>query len=286
MAITKEIPVSKIRVERNDRTTFDPLRLQELAATIKENGLLNPITTRPDGNNASRFVLVAGERRLRAVQLLGWENIPAIVKDLTDEQAAEVMLSENVSRSDLDPIDEGAAYRLRIDKYGWTVVDCAKKAGVSINRVQYRLKLLALRTDLQDLVRSGNLELGYARMIAESGLDTNFQNTAFRALRDNSNPSPVWFRRVIGDLVNKAQTACLINDPLFSGVPLEAPKPVKIVLPPTPQSARPVGSSIPEHIAYWTRAAADWEHLGKNFKRDECLAAVSALNYVLQPIGG
>ena len=289
MTDVKDLPIEWITVERNDRTTFDPIQLQALADSIREHGLANPITVRevqlPHGGG--QYVLVAGERRLRAHKLLGLKTIKTIVLTLTDEQAAELMLSENVSRSDLDPIDEGLAYQIRIEKYGWTPLVCAQKAGVSVTRVNNRIKLLALRTDLQDLVRTGNLELGYARMIAESGLDTNFQTLAFRALRDNPNPSIAWFRRTVGDLVNKAASARLIEDPLFSGHAIELPAvPIQTQLPPTPSTFRPALKAPSEHITFWREAAAAWDHLGKNFKRDECLAAVAALTYVCPTTGG
>lgn len=291
----KEISIAQITVERNDRTTFDPARLQELADSIKQHGLVNPITVRlfakdphcvfggdPYGDMA-QYVLIAGERRLRACKLNGLETIKATILEVTEEEAATLMLSENVARADLDPVDEGAAYKLRMEKYGWTITDCAKKAGVSITRIQNRLKLLPLRQDLQDLVRSGNLELGYATMIGASGLDTNFQSMAFRALRDNPNPSPAWFRRILGELQQKAQSATLMNlDPLFSGQAIEMPaRPAAPRLPPLPTNTRPPVKGIQAHIEFWRQAAAEWDALGKNFKKDECLAAATALTYAL-----
>ena len=282
MTEVKSIPIIQITVAHNDRTTFDPTALQALADSIRQHGLVNPVTVRHLA--LDRFELVAGERRLRAVKSLGWETIPSTIlpEGTTSEQAATLMLSENVARSDLDPVDEAAAYKLRIDKYGWTIEDCAKKAGVSINRVRNRLSLLALRTDLQDLVRTGNLELGYARMIGASGLDTNFQTIAFRALRDNPNPSLAWFKRILGDQVQKMRTTSLMDDPLFSGRPQEAPTAApRPELPPTPATCRPPVKDIPAHIEFWRKAAAEWDALGKNFKRDEALAAAAALTYVL-----
>src|SRR5579859_5699824 len=98
-----------IRAGNNDRTVFDETGLKGLASSIKDNGLAQPITVRPLPSEASPFLyeIVAGERRFRACsQNLGWFEIPCIIKDLSDEEASGVMLAENTSRDDLDPIDE------------------------------------------------------------------------------------------------------------------------------------------------------------------------------------
>lgn len=282
------IAAAQIVPGANDRTTFDPAALQELAASIRQNGLIQPITVRAiEGTEMHQ--IVAGERRYRAcTQLLGWDTIPAIVADLTDEEAAAVMLSENVSRQDIDAIDEANAYASRIKLFGWSVAKCAEAAGVSEIRVQFRLKLLNLRPDLQALVKTGSLQLGYAQVLASAGLDSARQLMALAALRDHANPTPAWFRRLCSDLLSQqAQETMLDVAPIFGGA-LESPVTrAALVEPPHPSTTTPpaVGRSarakLEAQADFWTDAAGQWERLGRPFKRQECQAAAQALQIAL-----
>jgi len=270
-----------------DRTSFDPAKLAELAASIQAHGLLQPITVRRLGET-DLFQIVAGERRFRACESLGWQEIPAIIADVTAEEAAALMLAENTARQDLDPVDEGLAYQVRIKHLGWTVADCARSAGVSEVRVQFRLKLLRLRPDLLDLVRTGNLALGYAQILADANLDSNRQMMAVVALRDNPAPTPVWFRKVTAELVTQQAQGILFDTlPLFSGQAPAAPnKTAKPAEPPTPATATPPAHGanakevIGNQMTFWRQAAQAWDGLGKPFKRQECEAAAQALSFV------
>lgn len=281
--------LSEIIPGDNDRTVFDKNDLDELAASIKEHGLIQPITVRILDSETTDpiYQIVAGERRFRACRLLGWDEIPAIIQDLTDEEASAIMLSENISRADLDPIDEALAYQKRIEVFGWSVQDCADKAGVTPVRIQFRIKLLKLRQDLRSLIRTGNLELGYAQIIAGADLDPNFQTLALAALRDNPHPTPPWFRRICGELANKQAQGRMFDDPLFSGTPALAFEPKPIVEPPHPATTKPpaIGSTPKEIIAsqinFWNDAAQEWDEIGKPFKRQECQAASQALQSLL-----
>lgn len=269
-----------------DRTKFDPAGLVELAGSIQAHGLLQPITVRRI-EDSDLYQIVAGERRYRACTLLCWQEIPAIIADVTSDEAAALMLAENTSREDLDPVDEARAYQVRIDRLGWTVADCAKTAGVSEVRVQFRLKLLKLRPDLQDLVRSGNLALGYAQVLADGNLDANRQLIAIRRLRDNPTPTPAWFRRIVGELFTEQSQVSIFGDgPLFGGTAVEEPGARTFQAPPTPATARPpvIGETPKEivghQVSFWQQAAEAWENLGKPFKRQECEAAAKALGFV------
>lgn len=111
----QNLPYAQVQPGQNDRTVFRPEELEALAASIQADGLIQPITVRP--TPGGRFEIVAGERRYRAIGLLGWETVPAIVRDLTDEQASTIMLLENVHRVDIDPVDEARAYQSRIDRF-------------------------------------------------------------------------------------------------------------------------------------------------------------------------
>jgi ParB/RepB/Spo0J family partition protein len=282
------ISTSQIVAGNNDRTTFDPKALAELAASIQANGLIQPITVRSI-EGTELYQIVAGERRFRAMDgVLGWQTVPAIVADLTDEEAAAVMLSENVSRQDIDPIDEANAYASRMKAYGWTVARCAEAAGVSEIRVQFRVKLLALRPDVQALVKTGNLQLGYAQVLASAGLDSTRQIMALAALRDHTNPTPAWFRRLCSDLLSQQAQETMLDAPPIFGGDLEAPATrTSIVEPPHPSTTTPpvAGRSAKDKLssqaAFWTDAAAQWERLGRPFKRQEFQAAAQALQTAL-----
>lgn len=173
----QQVPLRAIAAGDNDRKKFDTGALTRLADTMADHGLLQPVTLRtlPDG----RFEVVAGERRFRAATLLGWDSIPAVVRDLDDSAASTAMLVENTGRVDLDPIEEGHAYAKRIGE-GMTVEQVARLAGVTAWKVNLRLQMLDLVDEAQQLIRRGDLPL----MMAQSmhGLDRNRQRIALRAL--------------------------------------------------------------------------------------------------------
>lgn len=307
------IAVAQIIPGANDRTAFDARALQELAASIRDNGLAQPITVRPGFVCASCeafttdepahcpacghseyfpvYQIVAGERRFRACKLLGWPAIPAIVRQLSDEQAAAIMLAENTSRADLDPIDEGRAYQARIAAFGWSIEDCARQAGVSEIRVQFRLKLLRLRPNVQELVRKNILSLGYAQILADANLDTDRQQAAVTRLIANPNPTPGWFRKEAYRLADAQDQGALFEAlPLLSDTPVAAAPALLIPEPPTPATATPprTGRNLREivsgQIGFWQEAAEAWGNLGKPFKKQECQAAAQALQLAFASI--
>lgn len=219
MTEVTRLEVEQIVVGNNDRTVFAPEALEELAANIARNGLIQPITVRALGEGerivfcTELFELVAGERRLRACKLLGWTEIPAIVADLTAEEAAAVMLAENVARADLDPMDEAHAYQARIDRYGWSVQRIATAAGVSPDRVQRRLTLLTLRDDLQKMVATGHLPVGHAELVAR--LDGNRQGIVIKVLACGKPMALSAFRMMVSDLGEQQNQEALFDTESF-----------------------------------------------------------------------
>lgn len=177
MSTLTSVPAALVRAGNNDRTTFDDAYIASLAASIERDGLAQPPTLRPMGDGT--YEIVAGECRTRAMRLLGWAEIPAFVRELTDDQAADTMLVENMVRRNLDPIAEAGAYRKRIDA-GASVADMASLVGVSERLVRSRLELLTLGPDARSLVTSGQLSLTMAAQLV--GLDGDRQNLALRAL--------------------------------------------------------------------------------------------------------
>lgn len=165
-----------------NRTVFDPVKLRELADSIAEAGLRQPIQVRREVDlSGERYVLVAGERRLRACRdLLGWETVEAIV---TDEEhglsAALGTLAENMIRENPDPIDEARGLRSTCDRYGLEPAELAAKLGKSGRWVRDRLALLELADDVAHFVQSGGLPIGRAVLMA--ALDVNRQRLALQA---------------------------------------------------------------------------------------------------------
>ena len=146
------------------RKRFDDDALNQLADSIAENGLLQPIAVRPKKVGPG-YIIIAGERRWRAARLAGLVEVPVIIKDVTDEQAAALALIENLQREDLDPIEVAEGCRQLIDKYGLTQESAAKKLGKSRSAVANSLRLLALPEDVRRLVSEGKLSFGHAKVL-------------------------------------------------------------------------------------------------------------------------
>lgn len=176
------LPVEEIRAECNDRRAFDPSSLADLAASILAHGLAQPITVRPSADGPG-YLIVAGERRYRAHLLAGLPTIPTIIRTLSDRAASAVMLAENLSRSDLDPMEEARAYQSRIERFGMIPEEVAAMAGVKVTRVRWRLDLLRLDATLAHFVSRGTFAVGFAWELRD--LDVNRQHLAFRALDEN-----------------------------------------------------------------------------------------------------
>lgn len=193
----RNIAVTQIIPGNNDRTEFDAAALKDLATSIAQHGLAQPITIRPIG--PKQYQIVAGERRFRAIsQILKWETVPALVRTLSDEEASAIMLVENTSRVDLDPIAEAEAYENRINQFDWSVQKIAELAGVSVQRVKDRLSLLGLAEDIRHYVKRGQFPLGHAQLI--SGLDSNRQRIALRIFGEAKYMPLVRFQEVVAQL--------------------------------------------------------------------------------------
>jgi ParB/RepB/Spo0J family partition protein len=171
----------------NDRVEFDEAELKELADSIRQHGLAQPPTLRPvpkhhgghcracgaletSGCNcpALLFEIVAGDRRTRAIRdVLEWTEMPALVREMDDETAANIMALENLTRKDLNPIEEAHAYRKRMEMFGRTDAEVAKALSKPLQHVRDRLKLLLLLPELQDMVRRQQVAVQHAVLIAE-----------------------------------------------------------------------------------------------------------------------
>ncbi|NUO64612.1 MAG: ParB/RepB/Spo0J family partition protein [Gemmatimonadaceae bacterium] len=160
----REIALGSIRPNRyQPRREFKPEELSELQASIKATGLLQPITVRPAGPD--RYELIAGERRLRAATALGWEKIPAVVKDIDDRTALTLALVENLQRADLNPLEEAEGYQRLVDEFGMTQQQVADIVGKDRSTVANILRVLSLPASVRRLVAEGQLTLGHARAL-------------------------------------------------------------------------------------------------------------------------
>lgn len=164
----RSLPVAFLQPGRfQPRMTFDEQPLQELAASIKEKGVLSPILVRPIGPD--RYEIVAGERRWRAAQLAKLHDVPVVVRELPDDQALELAIIENVQRADLNAIEEGAAYEELITKFNRTQDDVAREVGKSRSHVANTVRLLRLPDQVKVWIREGKLTAGHARtLLAEA----------------------------------------------------------------------------------------------------------------------
>jgi len=144
------------------RQDFDASRLAELAASIRENGLLQPIVVRPA---ALGYEIVAGERRARAARMAGLAEIPALVRHYSDDESLILSLVENVQRDDLNPIDKALAYRRLTSHLQASQGEVARKLGLDASSVSNMIRLLDLPQEIQELVRRGALTMGHARAI-------------------------------------------------------------------------------------------------------------------------
>src|SRR5688500_5564518 len=146
------------------RRTFDEADLADLESSLRQNGLLQPITVRPAAN-ANGFELVAGERRLRAASRLGWSEIPALVRQLDDKELLTLALVENLQRADLDPLEQAEGYQRLIDEFELTQQQVAEVVGKDRSTVANMLRLLSLPIAVRRLVQESKITLGHARAL-------------------------------------------------------------------------------------------------------------------------
>jgi len=162
----RTLPVAFLRPNPfQPRKHFDQKELDELAVSIREKGLLQPILVRPVTGAADAYEIVAGERRWRAAQIAKLHDVPVVIRELADGEALELAIIENVQRSDLNAVEEGAAYRDLMDRFGYTQERLAEEIGKSRSHVANTLRLIRLPESVQALIREGKLSAGHARTL-------------------------------------------------------------------------------------------------------------------------
>jgi ParB family chromosome partitioning protein len=162
------IPIGRIQPNpRQPRREFDPERLRELAHSIQEKGILEPLIVRPLENEA--YELIAGERRLRAAELAGHDTVPALIREFQGLESLEVALIENLQRENLNPVEEARAYQRLAEEFGRTHAEISTEVGKDRTTVTNLLRLLRLPAQILDMVSRGTLSAGHARVLLSVG---------------------------------------------------------------------------------------------------------------------
>lgn len=153
------------------RTRMDPGSLEELAASIKAQGIMQPILVRPVGraDGEDRYEIIAGERRWRAAQLAGLDDVPVLIREIPDDAALAMSLIENIQREDLNPLEEAAGLHRLIEEFGMTHQQAADAVGRSRPAASNLLRLLQLAKPVQELLMAGDLDMGHARALLPLG---------------------------------------------------------------------------------------------------------------------
>jgi len=218
------IPIEKISTNPDQpRQDFYKDDLDELAASISEKGIIQPIIVRPDPTQSGMFQIVAGERRWRAAQLAQLHEVPVIVREMDDTEMLEIAIIENVQRSDLNPVEEALGFKQLMESFGHTQEKLAQALGKSRSHIANILRLLHLPDDVLGLVRTGKLSSGHARalvaaenpsklaaMVVTKGLSV--RQTESLVKRGNLDAKPARPKREASGSAKDADTIVLEND--------------------------------------------------------------------------
>jgi ParB family chromosome partitioning protein len=163
------VPVEYISPNpRNPRRAFVEADLTDLAQSIREHGIVQPVVVRPSGTEG-RYEIIAGERRWRAAQRAGLDSVPVLIRDVNDRVALEIAIVENVQRADLNPVEEALGYQQLIDEHSYTQSDLGQIIGKSRSHVANTLRLLKLPDIIRDMLSDGSLSAGHARALVGAG---------------------------------------------------------------------------------------------------------------------
>ena len=199
---TVTLKISEIEPNRTQpRKEFDEQALSELAESISQHGLLQPLLVRP--LTLGGYQIVAGERRYRASRMAGLTEVPVIIKELTDTETMEIALIENLQREDLSPVEEALGYRSLIEGYGLTQEEVAKRMGKSRSAVTNALRLLALNSTELEALRRGSITAGHARAL----LSCDDENTRSKMLLAAADGASVRDLERMAAAAKKAKTA-------------------------------------------------------------------------------
>jgi ParB family chromosome partitioning protein len=204
----RRVPIEFLKPNpRNPRKTFQDAELAELAESIRQHGVIQPIVARPVRGAPDHFEIIAGERRWRAAQRAGLHDVPIVPVEVTDNDALQIMIVENVQREDLNAMEEARGYHVLVDEFRHSTEEVAKVVGKSRSHVANMMRLTKLPNDVQDHISSGKLSAGHARALI--GIADPAQAAA----------------RVIAEGLSVRQTEALAHE---AGVPSRKPRAEKL----------------------------------------------------------
>lgn len=184
MVATNSLPLSEIVPNKEQpRKTFDEGALEELADSIKQHGVLQPLLVRPLPSGG--YQLVAGERRWRASRIAGLKEVPVVVKELSDVETMEIAIIENLQREDLNPIEEAEGLQALIDRCGFTQEEVATSVGKSRPAIANALRLLKLPSEVREMTKNGEISAGHARALLAFDNEAMIYEVAQNIVKNN-----------------------------------------------------------------------------------------------------
>ncbi len=163
------------------RQEFDPEEIAQLAESIRQHGILQPLLVRRQGE---RYQIIAGERRLRAAVQAGWQEVPVIVRDISDREMAELAIVENLQRKDLNPLEKATAFQQYLNQYQCTQEELARRLGIHRSTVANLLRLLELPESVQQMLRQGQISMGHARALLPLGEEDQQRQVAQQVVKE------------------------------------------------------------------------------------------------------
>ena len=183
---TTEIPISLIKANRQQpRSVFAEEQLIELRDSIKEFGILQPLILKKE--DSGNYMVIAGERRLRAAAMAGLEKVPAIIRDATEEEAGMIALVENIQRENLGYIEEAKAYKCLMEKYGFSQLELSERLGKNQSTISNKIRILNLTDDIQEMLVSNKLTERHARALLRIDNDSIRRVIISKVVRNNFN---------------------------------------------------------------------------------------------------
>ena len=274
----RQIPITQIRTNHlQPRKEFNPSELADLEASIRANGLLQPVTVRTVSGG---FELIAGERRLRAAQRIGWHEIPALVREIDDKEMLTLALVENLQRTDLNPIEEAEGYQHLVEQFSLTQQQVADVVGKDRSTIANTLRLLVLPSVVRRMVREGRISLGHARALLALGDDHRIVELANLIVKEGLNVRDVEQRvrptrlpNLAGQRIDPCRIRKHVDRDAFghrlfdrwttirsavsSAISIATPRPATEII--TPRAAGSAGSARASRAAGTSRArAAAW----------------------------
>lgn len=219
MVYTNTLSINEIIPNKDQpRKTFDEGALQELADSIIQHGVLQPLLVRPLPTGG--YQLVAGERRWRASRIAGLKEVPVVIKELSDVETMEIAIIENLQREDLNPIEEAEGLQALIDRCGFTQEDVAVSVGKSRPAIANALRLLKLPPEVRDMTRNGDISAGHARALLAFDNDAMIYEISQNIVKNNLTVRDVERLSKTKENVNKVRTSSRRRDSFYDEVEL------------------------------------------------------------------